>query len=87
MWEPEVGFHIYLKVSIGSHCENRDENRVENRVSIWEPPNTGAYIYWYFLIIYKFFKKKLCTRLLLVKGREDHCKWLQDNKVKPKELC
>jgi hypothetical protein len=39
------------KVSIGSHFENR----VENRVSIWEPPNTGAYIYWYFLILKKNF--------------------------------
>jgi hypothetical protein len=27
----------HLKVSIGSHCENR----VENRGSIWKPPNTS----------------------------------------------
>jgi len=28
------GWLSHLKVSIGSHCENQDENRVENRVSI-----------------------------------------------------
>ncbi len=32
-----------LEVSIGSHCENLEENRLENRGSIWEPPNTGYF--------------------------------------------
>jgi len=54
----------HSKVSIGSHCENRSENRV----SIWEPPNTRVLLC--LLILGSFCGYKISSFFNLLKYRD-----------------